>query len=562
MRVTGGLSSPLGVTNADDGSGRLFVVQRGGKVRIVKSGNADRHLPGRRFANHDVRRRAGAAGPRLPSGLRDQRLRLRLLHAPRRRHRVSPPDRERGRARSPASTRNTTSSSSSTAPTPTTTVARWHSGRTATCTWASATAAAAATRWRTARTRTPSSARSCASTSTARVPARSTDYAIPSDNPFVGAAGLDAIWAYGMRNPWRITFDRSNGNLFIADVGQGRCEEVNRESAADTGGHNYGWDVMEGTLCYEPSARRASAGDTLPVAEYSHSPRLLDHRRLCLPRLASGPAGPLRVRRLLQRAHLDDERERHRRARPPRHEPLHQLIRRERDRRALPRPISAARSTGSSPLSSATSRPRPSSTPSTGSTTRGSPSAVAAAGSVRTASVTRAQMALFLMRGFDVPAVQHGLLRRRQRRHRRGRDQRARGGRDHDGLRAAIDSARLRASPAPRWRSSSIERIEPPLPPTSVDFFDDDDGKTGEAAINRLAAAGITGGCGPRKYCPTASVTREPDGGLPAARARMSLRRVGGEPAPGRTIRPMPSISTTPPRPRSGARSSTRCCRT
>ncbi|MEO6206664.1 MAG: PQQ-dependent sugar dehydrogenase [Candidatus Limnocylindrales bacterium] len=95
-------------------------------------------------------------------------------------------------------------------------------------------------------------------------------YSIPRTNPFAGAvSGRNEIWAYGLRNPWRISFDRGTGALFIADVGQSRWEEVNREPAGSPGGRNYGWNVMEGSACY--NARSCSlAGDTLPVARYSH----------------------------------------------------------------------------------------------------------------------------------------------------------------------------------------------------------------------------------------------------------------------------------------------------
>ena len=95
-------------------------------------------------------------------------------------------------------------------------------------------------------------------------------YSVPRSNPFYGSTpGLEAIWDYGLRNPWRISFDRGTGKLFIADVGQGRREEVNREKAGFTGGRNYGWDAMEGMLCYTAS-KCPLAGDTLPNAEYSH----------------------------------------------------------------------------------------------------------------------------------------------------------------------------------------------------------------------------------------------------------------------------------------------------
>jgi glucose/arabinose dehydrogenase len=94
-------------------------------------------------------------------------------------------------------------------------------------------------------------------------------YSIPSSNPFVGRSGRDEIWSYGFRNPWRLSFDRANGNLFIADVGQGSWEEVDRESFGQAGGRNYGWRVMEGRHCYNASTCNTS-GKTLPITEYSH----------------------------------------------------------------------------------------------------------------------------------------------------------------------------------------------------------------------------------------------------------------------------------------------------
>jgi glucose/arabinose dehydrogenase len=96
-------------------------------------------------------------------------------------------------------------------------------------------------------------------------------YSIPSTNPFRGSiSGLDEVWAYGLRNPWRISFDRETGALFIADVGQNQYEEINREPAGYRGGRNYGWNVMEGKHCFSSSSCNRS-GKTLPVAEYTHS---------------------------------------------------------------------------------------------------------------------------------------------------------------------------------------------------------------------------------------------------------------------------------------------------
>lgn len=92
-------------------------------------------------------------------------------------------------------------------------------------------------------------------------------YAIPSDNPFSGGGGLPEIWAYGFRNPWRFSFDRSNGQLIAGDVGQGAWEEVDLVVK----GGNYGWNIMEGNHCYPPSvANCGMAGLTLPIAEYGH----------------------------------------------------------------------------------------------------------------------------------------------------------------------------------------------------------------------------------------------------------------------------------------------------
>jgi glucose/arabinose dehydrogenase len=93
-------------------------------------------------------------------------------------------------------------------------------------------------------------------------------YAIPADNPFVGQQAAQAeIWAWGLRNPWRFSFDRRDGTLFIADVGQNRWEEINVERPAD-GGHNYGWNIMEGPECFAAEDCDTS-GLTPPVAWYS-----------------------------------------------------------------------------------------------------------------------------------------------------------------------------------------------------------------------------------------------------------------------------------------------------
>ncbi len=95
-------------------------------------------------------------------------------------------------------------------------------------------------------------------------------YTVPADNPFTGqASARPETWAYGLRNPWRFSFDRQTGDLWIADVGQGDWEEVNFQPAGSRGGENYGWSIMEGTHCFDAKTCD-QAGLTLPVAEYGH----------------------------------------------------------------------------------------------------------------------------------------------------------------------------------------------------------------------------------------------------------------------------------------------------
>jgi glucose/arabinose dehydrogenase len=97
-------------------------------------------------------------------------------------------------------------------------------------------------------------------------------YSIPPDNPFTGDPGvLDEIWAIGLRNPWRYSFDRLTGDLYIADVGQNVYEEVNIQPAASPGGENYGWPIMEGQHCYPERASCSAEGLALPVIEYDHT---------------------------------------------------------------------------------------------------------------------------------------------------------------------------------------------------------------------------------------------------------------------------------------------------
>jgi glucose/arabinose dehydrogenase len=96
-------------------------------------------------------------------------------------------------------------------------------------------------------------------------------YEVPSDNPILDQTGArPEIWATGLRNPWRFSFDRATDDLYIADVGQNLFEEVHFQPAASPGGENYGWDIMEGNQCFEPPTGCDSDGLVPPVAEYDH----------------------------------------------------------------------------------------------------------------------------------------------------------------------------------------------------------------------------------------------------------------------------------------------------
>jgi len=98
-----------------------------------------------------------------------------------------------------------------------------------------------------------------------RIDVSGLDYAIPADNPFK-SPDRPEIWAYGLRNPWRISFDPEDGRLWVADVGQNKWEEVD---VVERGG-NYGWNVMEGNHCFKPSSGCDETGLVRPLAEYSH----------------------------------------------------------------------------------------------------------------------------------------------------------------------------------------------------------------------------------------------------------------------------------------------------
>lgn len=100
-------------------------------------------------------------------------------------------------------------------------------------------------------------------------------YVVPPDNPWVSATWngqdvRDEVWAIGLRNPWRYSFDRRTGDLWIGDVGQNQWEEINLTLAGSAGGLNYGWPLIEGSHCFQTEPC-ATAGLVLPVQEYSHT---------------------------------------------------------------------------------------------------------------------------------------------------------------------------------------------------------------------------------------------------------------------------------------------------
>lgn len=99
-----------------------------------------------------------------------------------------------------------------------------------------------------------------------------TPYGIPASNPFVNDPAVkDEIWAIGVRNPWRFSFDRSTGDLWIGDVGQNQWEEIHRQAANSTGGENYGWRCYEGNAVYNNNGCGPAGNYVSPVFVYSHA---------------------------------------------------------------------------------------------------------------------------------------------------------------------------------------------------------------------------------------------------------------------------------------------------
>jgi glucose/arabinose dehydrogenase len=124
-------------------------------------------------------------------------------------------------------------------------------------------------------------------------------YRIPSTNPYVGRTGLDEIWSRGLRNPWRWSFDAPTRRLFIGDVGQNRYEEIDRSNPSGTTpagrGANYGWRQLEGRACYNPSSGCSTAGKVAPLIVYSHSVSGADNCSVTGGYVYRGTASPVLV---------------------------------------------------------------------------------------------------------------------------------------------------------------------------------------------------------------------------------------------------------------------------
>ncbi len=98
-------------------------------------------------------------------------------------------------------------------------------------------------------------------------------YSVPSTNPYYNNPDtLGEIWAFGVRNPWRWSFDRETADMYMGDVGQNEWEEINFQPASSSGGENYGWRLKEGTHCYNPPTDCDPGGLTDPITEYDHNP--------------------------------------------------------------------------------------------------------------------------------------------------------------------------------------------------------------------------------------------------------------------------------------------------
>jgi glucose/arabinose dehydrogenase len=268
-KVASGLRSPLLVTNAGDGSGRLFIVEKGGKIKILTGGSV---LP---TPFLDLRTKVSKTGERGLLGLAFHpdyvtngkfyvyytNLKGQIVIAQFHRsatdpNRASPAATVLIRISKPFSNHNGG------------TLAFGPDGYLYAGTGDGGGAGDPGNRSQSLQSLLGKLLRFDVDHPTSSKPYRS-----PSTNPYVGRSGLDLIWARGLRNPWRFSFDSLTGDLWIGDVGQNRWEEIDRSPAAGGGGRakNYGWHVLEGRACYKPAVGCSRAGKKPPLAVYSHS---------------------------------------------------------------------------------------------------------------------------------------------------------------------------------------------------------------------------------------------------------------------------------------------------
>lgn len=261
--VAEGLDRPLFVTHAGDGSGRLFLVEQGGRVRVVRDGHLARtpflDLAAKLDTSGGER---GLLGLAFAPDYRESGLFYVAHTAPGpvvriARYRVSAdPDRAEPEPvatildmADPASNHNGGM------------IAFGPDGRL----WiATGDGGAAGDPWDNARDRDSLLGKLL------RLDVSGATYTIPPDNPFAAGGGRPEVWALGLRNPWRFSFDRATGELWIGDVGQGAWEEVDVEDPRTGGGRHYGWKTMEGRHCFSPKSGCDPTGLELPIHEYGH----------------------------------------------------------------------------------------------------------------------------------------------------------------------------------------------------------------------------------------------------------------------------------------------------
>jgi glucose/arabinose dehydrogenase len=268
--VASGLNQPLAITNAGDGSGRLFIVERTGQIRIVKNGTL---LSAPFLDIHTIVNSTGGEQGLLALAFHPNYINNGQFYTV---HTGQDNSLILSRFVRSQNDPDLADSNSRTTllviPHPTNTN---HNGSTLTfgpdgyLYWSTGDGGGAGDQANNAQNLTVLLGKILRLNVNSGSP-----YGIPSSNPFYNSStpGIrKEIWAYGLRNPWRISFDRQTGDLYIADVGQGTREEIDFQPAASAGGQNYGWRVLEGTLCFNPSTNCDKSGKTPPVAEYDHT---------------------------------------------------------------------------------------------------------------------------------------------------------------------------------------------------------------------------------------------------------------------------------------------------